>query len=74
MEFNPLYWFTLPGFVLCSSGVYIALYLSRTFSLDGNLPFGMTVLMVMLMLLGMFMVFTGILLHSISGLFKHLQK
>lgn len=74
MEFNPLYWFTLPGFVLCSGGLYIGLYLSRTFYLGGSLPFGPTILMVILTLLGMVMAFTGILLHSISGLFRYLRK
>jgi hypothetical protein len=73
MEFNPLYWLTLPGFVLFSGGLYIGLYLSRTFHLGRNLPFEPTVLMVMMILLGTFMTFTGILLHSLSGLFRYLQ-
>lgn len=74
MEFNPLYWFTLPGFVIFSGGFYIGLFLLRTSYFGGSLAFGPTVLMVMLILLGMSMTFTGILLHSISGLFRHLQE
>jgi hypothetical protein len=73
MELNPLYWF-LPGFVLWSGGLYIGLDSLRTFYLGGSLAFGPTVLMVILIIIGTGMTFTGILLHSISGLFKHLQE
>jgi hypothetical protein len=74
MEFNPLYWFVLPGFVFCSGGLYTGFYLLQNYYLGGRLPFGPTVLMVLLSILGMGMTFTGILLHAISGLFKHLQE
>ncbi|MFY9201992.1 MAG: hypothetical protein WBI78_07875 [Methanosarcina flavescens] len=75
MEFNPLYWFVLPGLILCSGGLYIGLYLLQNFFLvDERLPFGPTVLMVVISIVGMEMAFTGILLHSISGLFRHLQE
>ncbi|WP_292390763.1 hypothetical protein [Methanosarcina sp. UBA5] len=74
MEFNPLYWFTLPGFVLCSGGLYIGLDLLQTFCLGGRLAFGPTVLMVILTFIGTGMIFTGILLHSILGLFRYLRE
>ena len=72
MEFNPLYWFTLPGLVLCSGGLYVGLYLLRISYLGGRLPFGPTVLMVLLTVIGMGFAFTGILLHSVSGLLRRL--
>jgi len=74
MEFNPLYWFTLPGFVLFSVGLYIGLDLLRTFYLGGSLAFGPTFLMVILTIIGTGMTFTGILLHSISGLMRYLRE
>jgi len=74
MKFNPLYWFTLPGFVLCSIGLYIGLDLLRTFYLGGSLAFRPTVLMVILTIIGTGMTFTGILLHAISGLLRHLRE
>jgi hypothetical protein len=74
MEFNSLYWFTFPGFVLYSGGLYIGLDLLRTFSLGGSLAFWPTVLMVILTLIGTGMTFTGILLHSISGLLRHIRE
>lgn len=74
MEFNSLYWFTFPGFVLCSGGLYIGLGLLRTFYLDGSLAFKPTVLTVILTVIGAGMTFTGILLHSISGLLRYLRE
>ena len=74
IEFNkPLYYFTLPGIVLSSSGLYIGFYLLQTLNLGGSLAFWPAVFVVLLTLLGMSMAFTGILLHLISGLFRHLQ-
>ncbi|WP_292371472.1 MULTISPECIES: hypothetical protein [unclassified Methanosarcina] len=74
VKFNPLYWFTLPGSILWSGGLYIGFCLLRTYSLGESLAFGPTVLMVMSSFIGMGMTFTGILLHSISGLLRHLHE
>lgn len=72
MEFNnPLYYFTLPGFILGTGGVYMGLDFVQTFYLDGTFNFGSTVLMVLLTLIGTFMAFMGILLHSIAGLIRY---
>ena len=72
MEFNrPLYYFTLPGLIFGIVGLYLCLLFLRDFYLGGSLYFGPTVLMILLTLIGTFMVFTGILMHSISGLIKH---
>jgi glycosyltransferase involved in cell wall biosynthesis len=74
MEYNkPLYYFTLPGFIFGACGLYMGLGFLHTFYLGGNLEFGPTMLMILLTLIGVFMVFTGILLHSISGLIMHLK-
>jgi glycosyltransferase involved in cell wall biosynthesis len=74
MEYNkPLYYFTLPGLVLGVVGVYMGLTFLRTFYLGGGLNFGPTMLMILLTLVGVFMCFTGILLHSISGLITNLK-
>jgi len=72
MEFNrPLYYFTLPGLIFGIVGLYLCLLFLRDFYLGGSLYFGPTILMILLTLIGTFMVFTGILMHSISGLIKH---
>lgn len=71
MEFNrPLYYFTIPGFVLGTSGLYMGLSFLQTFYLGGSLNFGPTILMILLTLVGMFMAFTGIMLHSIAGILR----
>ncbi|MDR7665104.1 hypothetical protein RG963_04730 [Methanosarcina sp. Z-7115] len=46
----------------------------QTFYLGESLNFGPTVLMVLLTFVGIGMAFTGILLNSISGLFRHLKE
>ncbi|KKG09447.1 MULTISPECIES: glycosyltransferase family 2 protein [unclassified Methanosarcina] len=75
MEFNrPLYYFTIPGFVLGTSGLYMGLSFLQTFYLGGNLHFGPTILMILLTLVGTFMVFTGIMLHSIAGILRESIK
>jgi glycosyltransferase involved in cell wall biosynthesis len=74
MEYNkPLYYFTLPGFVLGVVGVYMGLTFLRTFYHGGGLEFGPTMLMILLTIVGVFMSFTGVLLHSIAGLIMHLK-
>lgn len=72
VEFNsPLYYFTLPGFILVASGLYIHLNHVQTFYPDGNLNLGSAVLMLLLAFIGVFMAFTGVLLHSIAGLIRY---
>ena len=74
MEYNkPLYYFTMPGLIFAVVGLYMGLTFLRTFYLGGNLDFGPTMLMILLTLVGVFMFFTGVLLHSIAGLIMHLK-
>ncbi len=69
MELNrPLYYFTVPGMVLTIIGIIIGLNLLQDFYHGGSLSFGPTLLMILLTLIGCFMAFTGIILHSISSL------
>ena len=72
VEFNsPLYYFTLPGFILVAGGLYIHLNHVQTFYPDGNFNLGSAVLMLLLAFIGVFMAFTGVLLHSIAGLIRY---
>lgn len=67
MEFNrPLYYFTVPGMVLITIGLYMGLSFLQAFFNGGLLQFGPTLLMMLITLVGIFMSFTGIILHSIS--------
>lgn len=71
---RPLYYFTIPGIILATIGISIGLELLRTFFNGASLAFGPTLLMIMLTLLGSFMAFAGIILHSLSNLIDHSLK
>ncbi len=69
MELNrPLFYFTMPGAVMGVAGIGMGLNFLQTFYHGGRLAFGPTLLMILLTLIGTFMVFTGMILHSISRL------
>lgn len=71
MEFNkPLYYFTVPGLAIGAGGMYMALDFLHAFYRGGSLNFGPTMLMILLVMVGMFMAFTGIMLHSMAGLMR----
>jgi glycosyltransferase involved in cell wall biosynthesis len=75
MELNrPLYYFTVPGIVFAVVGIGMGLGFLRDFYLGGRLMFGPTLIMILLTLVGSFMTFTGIILHSISRLIKESKK
>ncbi len=67
MELNrPLYYFTAPGLIFTAAGLFLGLNFLRDFYTGGRLNFGPTLIMIILTLVGSFMAFTGIILHSIS--------
>ncbi len=69
MEFRrPLYYFTFPGIIIAIVGIGMGLAFLENFFDGGKLYFGPTLLMILLTLFGMLLIFTGILLHSISRL------
>jgi glycosyltransferase involved in cell wall biosynthesis len=71
VEFNrPLFYLTLPGIILGISGLVMGAKFLQEFSMGKGLYFGPTILMVLLVVVGSFMVLTGILLHSISSILK----
>jgi glycosyltransferase involved in cell wall biosynthesis len=70
---KPLYFLTLPGIIMVILGLGIGLYYIDNWINGGQLPFGPSLLMIFVTLVGVFSVFTGIILHSISGLFHSLK-
>lgn len=69
-----LYYFTLPGLVLFTIGATIAVAFLQKFLHDGSLDFGSTLVIVLLTLVGLFMAFVGIILHSLSRLLLEFKK
>lgn len=74
MEYRrPLYYFTAPGMLLGAIGIFMGLKFLQAFYLGGNLSFGPTLLMILLTIVGMFMAFTGIILHAMSKMITRLN-
>lgn len=67
MEYKrPLYYFTAPGMLMSGIGFLIGLKFLYDFYYGGILSFGSAFLMMLLTIVGMFMVFTGIILHAMG--------
>lgn len=75
MEFSrPLYYFTIPGLVLIFIGLALGLIFFGQY-LDGQMTTLMpTILAGMIGLGGIFVAFTGIILHTVSDMLRHLRK
>jgi hypothetical protein len=71
---RPLYYFTAPGIVMSAIGIAMGLQFLRIFYHGGALQFGPTLLMIMMTLVGSFMAFTGIILHSISRMINESKR
>lgn len=75
MEFNrPLYYFGLPGLILVISGLILGLYFFGKYLNNEMTSLLPTVLAAMIGLGGLFMGFTGIILHSVSRLLERNTK
>lgn len=75
MEFRrPLYYFTIPGLVLIFIGLGLGLYFFGKY-LDGNMFTLMpTIMASMIGLGGIFIAFTGVILHSVAGMIRSMGK
>lgn len=74
MEFHrPLYYFTAPGLIFGGVGLYLGLRSLQIFYHGGTLHFGPTILMAVLMLVGTFMAFTGIMLDSMRRMMLRMK-
>jgi glycosyltransferase involved in cell wall biosynthesis len=75
MEYKrPLYYFTAPGMFMSAIGLSIGLKLLYDFYYGGGLSFGPTFLMGLLTIVGMFMIFTGIILHAMARMISQLKQ
>ena len=69
IEFNrPLLAFTVPGLVLVAIAAGLAVFVIQAYSDVGHVVLGPTLLMLLLAVVGTFLVLTGVILHSLSGL------
>ncbi|RXA21937.1 glycosyltransferase [Methanosarcina sp. MSH10X1] len=74
MEFRrPLYYFAVPGIFIGIIGVFAGVYFLQNFYSGESLSFVPVILMFIMVLIGMFMAFTGIILNVISRLIQGLK-
>lgn len=71
---RPLFFFGLIGVCLLGVGMVIAAWVLRIFAASGYLPFGPTLLMILLIILAIFTLYTAIILHSLSRLWSKKDK
>ena len=63
---NPLVYFVVPGVMSLAFGCATGVFVLSTYNSGGQLPFGPTILMMLLFIMGMFAVFSGLMLHSMT--------
>jgi hypothetical protein len=68
IEFNrPLLAFTVPGLILLALAVGLAVFVIEAYHIVGHVVLGPSLLMLLLTVVGTFLTFTGIILHSVSA-------
>jgi len=65
---RPLFFFGLIGVCLLAAAIAVAAWVLRIFAATGRLPFGPTLLMILLIILAIFTLYTAIILHALSRL------
>lgn len=67
-ERRPLAFFGLGGLVLVTVGLVVGIMVIQMFATNNVLPVGFTVLTALLMIIGMFSIFTSVILHVMSNI------
>jgi len=65
---RPLFFFGVIGIGLLTAGMAVAAWVLRIFATSGRLPFGPSLLMILLIILAIFTLYTAIILHAVSRL------
>ena len=71
---NPLVYFVVPGAISLAFGCIVGVFLLSSYNLGGQLPFGPTILMMLLYIMGMFAVFSGLMLHAMTRVVAKIQN
>jgi hypothetical protein len=67
---KPIIYFTLPGIILTLTGLSIGLFFLQQYAQGKGVQLGPTALMMLMTLVGIYLTFTGIILHTISTLIQ----
>jgi hypothetical protein len=71
-QYRPLLFFGVPGMIVLLIGLLWGAYVVEIYSIAHTLAVGYALISVMLSIIGMFSLFTGIILHSIRALLYEL--
>lgn len=63
---RPLYYFMFPGIILVIAGLFLGIRFLQDFYSVESFSFGFTLLIILIIFVGVFMMFTGVILHVIS--------
>lgn len=70
---RPLTYFGIPGVIMLFFGMIVATWLFQIYIASANLPFGPTMLMMLLIIVGSLTTYTGLMLHSMVRLIKEID-
>ena len=71
---HPLMYIGIPGVILLGAGLVNSLYVLSSYNSGGALPFGPTILMLLLLVLGFLGVSTALNLHAMTRLVNEIKK
>ena len=71
---RPLFFFGVIGIGLLAAGMAVAAWVLRIFAASGRLPFGPSLLMILLIILAIFTLYTAIILHALSSVWSKKDK
>ncbi len=75
IEFSrPMQFFGLIGISFLVGGIAMGIWVLRNFNASGSLPLGPTLIMFLLVLLGVFTIYVGIMLHAMARLWSREKK
>lgn len=70
---HPLLYFGIPGVMMLIAGLIVATWSLQNYTAGNNLPFGPTMLMILLIIVGSLATFAGLMLHTMTRLIKELN-
>jgi glycosyltransferase involved in cell wall biosynthesis len=71
---RPLYYFTVPGLISVVAGLFLGMNFIPDFYLVENFSFGLILLVILIVLIGVFLMFTGVMLHVISRMVSQIVR
>ena len=75
IEFSrPMQFFGLIGILFLGGGIVMGTWVLRSFNASGSLPLGPTLIMFLLVLLGVFTIYVGVMLHAMARLWSREKK